>query len=376
MNETGAKPKARMPEQDMTKGILMVAVLFVHCVSLYTVGGREIGASLASCIIYGLMGFAMPAFFVMSGLNYRDKGLSLGQNILTKVKQIILPLLKYTVIIWIVMGTYLIIRGEMTIGQAINSFLGFWITDPLAARLGFDASKTLIAQTVGPTWFLKALFTGSIVFLIVAPKVYNNIKRCVLVSIGLMLISTTFYALRIKLPWFIDAAPHIAAIMLTGCIMKTSNVLDNHKASTLQLAITVVLFFAFSIFLQMHFFKVATITAGAFTAGFGIVEIFLTPVYGFLGAYSMMLLCRIIIHKGMGVVSHFLEWFGQRTFVSLVFHGPIMRIFADIFGVTGSAPTFTWRNALVFVCSLIGDVLLLMIIDWMQKKRGKTLVLS
>ncbi len=48
----------------------------------------------------------------------------------------------------------------------------FWAricADPLAGWVGLDASRTLVAQAVGPTWFIKCLMVSYLIFAAVAP---------------------------------------------------------------------------------------------------------------------------------------------------------------------------------------------------------------
>lgn len=64
----------RQPEQDIAKGIGMVFVLFLHTVTLFTVGGRDtVPSGLASIIFLALTGYMMPFFFIMSGYNCLSK---------------------------------------------------------------------------------------------------------------------------------------------------------------------------------------------------------------------------------------------------------------------------------------------------------------
>lgn len=354
--------KRRMREQDIAKGILMILVLILHSVTLFSAGGRNIKSNIASSAMLGIMGYAMPVFFVFSGYNYRDKGETFGQGILKKIKQIILPLFKYTLIIWVILGIYMISRSEMSFAQAVNSYIGFWITDPLAAVLGFDASKTLIGQAVGPTWFLKALFAGSIVFIFIAPKVYRKNSALCSVALLLLAVSAVLYENNIRLPWFLSAAPEVAAMMLSGCLLKTSGILNVSGTKPLWKILNVLVFFVFSFSLQIYAYRMGTLAAGRFYYyGHGLLEVVAAPVYGFFGAYSLVVISHGLIRFER--VSRFLEWFGQRTLITLIFHGTIMRFFSDITGLTGQPPKASYLNLIVFVGTLLADSLLLMLID-------------
>ncbi len=80
----------RQPEQDIAKGIGMLFVIFLHTVTLFTLGGRDTDPSgLASILFLALTGYMMPFFFIMSGYNYKPGALSYGASVLKRAKQLL-----------------------------------------------------------------------------------------------------------------------------------------------------------------------------------------------------------------------------------------------------------------------------------------------
>jgi len=124
----------------------------------------------------------------------------------------------------------------------------------------------------------------------------------------------------------------------------------------------VLAFFVFSNLLQIYAYKVGTLAAGQFYYyGFGLAEVIAAPVYGFFGTYCLVVISHSLLKFTR--VSRFLEWFGQRTLITLILHGAIMRVFSDITGLTGQEPKFSFLSVIVFVATLSVVSLALVLID-------------
>lgn len=93
--------KKREPVQDIAKGIGMLFVILLHTTTLFTLGGRDTEVSgLASILFLALMGYMMPFFFIMSGYNFKPGVMSYGACIRKRAKQLLIPLLNYTIAIY------------------------------------------------------------------------------------------------------------------------------------------------------------------------------------------------------------------------------------------------------------------------------------
>ena len=90
------------------------------------------------------MGYMMPFFFIMSGYNFKPGVMSYGACIRKRAKQLLIPLLNYTIAIWVLLGAYLCLRGETDVLTLLKSFVAYWLTDPVAGWVGLDASRTLV----------------------------------------------------------------------------------------------------------------------------------------------------------------------------------------------------------------------------------------
>ena len=101
---------------------------------------------------------------------------------------------------------------------------------------------------------------------------------------------------------------------------------------------------------------VGMISGGRINYQMGPVEVFLTMVCGVLGTFFLMNISKLLVKvKGLNA---FLAYVGQNSLIVLILHGPIMRIYSDIFGLTGTpAGSFGLTNLYVFLLTLLTSVL-------------------
>ena len=71
--------RGRMVEQDIAKGIAILLVIALHCLTLK----KEYYMILA-----GLVGFLMPFFFFIAGYNYRPGKYTFKENVIKRTIQL------------------------------------------------------------------------------------------------------------------------------------------------------------------------------------------------------------------------------------------------------------------------------------------------
>lgn len=334
MEKVAEKKKGRMIEQDAAKGLAMLAVIVTHSTTLFSAGGRDLQlSSLFSIIMVSIFGYAMPFYVVMAGYNYRPKDVSYWETIKIRSKQLLSSFFKFTLALWIILGAYMVVRGETTVMPLVKSFIAFWITDPLAGKLGLDASRTLVAQALGPTWFVKYLFVASLIFYAVAPYAVKDNKRMASVIFGLASITVLLLFFNIELPWGIEVAPAVASFMLLGTLMKKMNVLTGEESSWKWRLANLLASIGMSIALQISANRVGMFSGGRVNMVLGPLETYLTVICGFVGTYIMITLGRYITK--IPVVGRFFIWFGKNSLLFLFVHGSIMRVISDCMGLTG-----------------------------------------
>jgi len=371
---TGYRPvlphrdKTRQPEQDIAKGIGMLFVIFLHTVTLYTLGGRDTEASgLISILFLALMGYMMPFFFIMSGYNYKPGVLSYGASIRKRAKQLLIPLFNYTVAIWVLLGTYLCLRGETDVLTLLKSYVAYWLTDPLAGWIGLDASRTLVAQAVGPTWFVKCLMVAYLIFSAVAPYALKKPTSMISVILGLFGLSFIITSFVDDLPWDAEVAPAAAGLMLVGTLMKKYQLFENRETKTVWTVINTLVAVAILVYLQVEVPGVGMISGGRITYKMGAVEVFVTLICGVLGTLFLINVSKVLMK--LKVLGTFLAYVGQNSLIVLIIHGAIMRIFCDIFGLTGApAGSIGLANVAVFFLTLLFTVFFIYIKGLINKK--------
>lgn len=365
METNSVTKKGRMEEQDVGKGLAMFMVLFLHSVTLFTEGGRDLQVKGATLVLGALFGYIMGFFVIMAGYNYKKSGESWGKTVLKRLKQLLIPFVIIATVIWVLLGAYLIIRGETDIRQIVNSYFAFWITDPVAGWLGLDASRTFVGQALGPAWFIKSLFTASLIFLAVADFALEKASRLFSIVTGLLMVTFVLRIWEIELPWLMEIAPAMCAIMLLGAYMKKLDIYTGHESRTLYKWLNPLAAFAFVFSLGMVVPRVGMISSGRMDMVAGPMEVYITAIYCVLGTYVMLAICRPL--SKVPVVSTFLKWFGKNCLFVLLIHGAVLRIFTDLFGITGGDTKVRVRNILAFLCTLVVVCLILLVMD---KVRG------
>ena len=351
--------KKRDPVQDIAKGIGMLFVIFLHTTTLYTVGGRDtVPSGLFTILFLALMGYMMPFFFMISGYNYKPGTLSYRDSVRKRAKQLLVPLFNYTIVIWIILGAYLCLRGETDPWTLFKSYIAYWLTDPLAGWVGLDASRTLVAQAVGPTWFIKCLMVAYLIFAAVAPAAVQKRGTMFSAIVGLIFLSYIITVFVDNLPWDAEIAPAAAALMLIGFLMRKHDLFGERHSNRKWNTINALVALALLTYLQVKVPGVGMISGGRINFQMGAVEVFITLICGVLGTVFLMNVSKILVKvKGL---NDFLAYVGQNSLTVLILHGAVMRIYSDIFGLTGTpAGSFGLTNLYVFLLTLLTSVLLI-----------------
>lgn len=360
--------KKRDPVQDIAKGIGMLFVIFLHTTTLYTVGGRDtVPSGLVTILFLSLMGYMMPFFFMISGYNFKPGTLSYGESVRKRAKQLLVPLLKYTIIIWIILGAYLCLRGETDPWTLFKSYIAYWLTDPLAGWVGLDASRTLVAQAVGPTWFIKCLMVSYLIFAAVAPAAVQKHGTMFSAIVGLVFLSYIITLFVDDLPWDAEIAPAAAAMMLIGYMMRKRELFGERHKNSKWNTINALVALAILVHLQVKVPGVGMISGGRINFQMGAVEVFITMVCGVIGTIFLMNISRLLVKvKGLDA---FLAYVGQNSLTVLILHGPIMRIYSDIFGLTGTpAGSFGLTNLYIFLLTLLTSMLFIYLMGLVNTK--------
>ncbi len=346
-----APAKQRMAQQDIAKGIAILVVLVVHTMSLPTVFYNRFMACL---------GYVLPFFFFMSGYNYRPHRASYAENIRKRARQLIVPFLVYTIGVGVVMGAYLILRGEATLRQVSLSIVQTLLTRYTFVLFGvtIDYSMTLYVL-MAPFWFLQYMMVGYLIFYAVADYALENMGRFASVNGCLIGVTMILEAFGLHLPWGIDVAPAIASFMLFGALFGQHRVLHSGTTRTRYVVLNAVVAFAICLVLGLMHPLAGMMIAGRIAWQLGPWEVPLTLLMSILSSYTLNNVGRLI--DRIPVVNGLLGWIGRNTLPILLLHQSFAQLISDVTGFKkgsnmmeeGTVETMDWSQLALYVLMLI-----------------------
>ena len=311
----------RMVSQDIAKGIAILLVVLLHIIEVPNI----------IRIICGLLfGYAMPFFLFMTGYNYKNKGLTPAQNIKKRLVQILRPYFIYTFIIALLMSVHFVLNGEATVFECFRSYIGFLLSRWGTPYIGWDLPKILFQRVFGPLWFIQFLVPASVVFYLFVDKALENGKSCIFTTLGLATVSCILIELGLILPWGIQDAPAIAAIMIMGAWFHKDNKLFKEPSQKKWVYIN-----CFVCLATIGIIELTGNTAGYFPAGdisgvYGGPEVYITMLVALLGSYFIINFSKML--EKIPVVSNIYIWLGTHSLQILIMHLPIAHLVIDAFG--------------------------------------------
>lgn len=359
-----AAAKARMPEQDIAKGIAILLVIALHTLKLH----QNIYVLLG-----GLVGFIMPFFFFMAGYNHRPGKYTYKEIIKRRAKQLLKPMLIYSIAITVIAAVYLISTGQIVLKDALHDYIIMFLTRPCAKWFGVTESSILY-KTIMFFWFIQMLFVASLVFYAVVDYALAKASRFISVVAGLIAVTLVFAHFNFHLPFYLSEAPAIAAIMLFGALFGKYALLGRH-AKTKTIAVNaVVAYGAFLVLASM--FKGAGFIMGGFlwTADLREGNVLLSVAFAILGSYAFVHACRCLVKTGP--LGKALSWCGNNSMELLFLHG-IVQLFVcaplklEPFRMSIKSEESDYRTFLVLALEILFTVLLILVIKFLKKKMSR-----
>lgn len=195
----------RLDFLDIAKGIGIIFVLYSHSCG-FPVFGNAVTA------------FYMPLFFFISGYVYKT-GRSAGENIKRKLKQLLIPYVGFTLLLYAEHIFLAIIKHELTRENIIMPLLGA-IYSRGALYAEFSRNDTfffLISNN--PMWFITAMAVSCVIFYLLVENFLANKKKRIIITVLLTGITIGFSYCPYLLPWSIDTAFAGALFMLLGAFL-------------------------------------------------------------------------------------------------------------------------------------------------------------
>lgn len=214
---------------DYAKALCIVLVVFIHT-----------GFSVLNNIVL----FAMPIFFAATGYTFSFGKRSFRQNIILRFKSIMLPyfllMLFYTLIE--IFRANLFGYGDIRIAYPAlaNTIYGSGIIplnggifDKLKVIMSYKAQPQVGVDLILPSnchlWFLPAMFTAYVIFVLLVKIGRRNLLLKAAVLLGLVLFASAevVFPQLCQLPFGMGRGAMGAAFMLFGFLLRDYNLLEN-----------------------------------------------------------------------------------------------------------------------------------------------------
>ncbi len=150
-------------------------------------------------------GFIVPLFFFLSGYMYKDKGLPIKTDLLSKAKKLLKPYFFFSFLLLVIYKRF-----------AWNDILGVFYSRYCLYTYYTPDNIFFMKATNSPMWFLTAMLITYPLFYIII----RNEKYRVGIIVSYMLITWGCTYLPILLPWSLDIAFLMAIIMYAGVLFK------------------------------------------------------------------------------------------------------------------------------------------------------------
>lgn len=313
--------RGRMVEQDIAKGIAILLVIALHCLTLK----REYYLILA-----GLFGFLMPFFFFIAGYNYRPGKYTFKENVIKRTKQILPPFIIYLTVILFLAGIYYVSTGQYTAQDIFMLYLRVLLSRPLFQLLGLTLPSG-INYTVMIFWFVQAFYVGSIVFFAVADWCLKDKKQFIIGLICLIAISMVFAHFDFKLPFFLSEAPAIAAMMLLGAFFGKHRLLHGDGNKKWIIINSIISYAAYIVLAAMFKGEGLLLGGNLWTDKLKEWGVPLTVLFSVIGSYPFVHFCRLFTKSEF--LTKFFTWFGERSMTLLFIHQLVQLYVCALLGI-------------------------------------------
>ena len=372
--------KHRSSAQDIAKGLMIIGVIFYHCfIETFT---NHADSVKTFNVLVAFFPFILCVFFFYAGYNYTPNERTYKENILRRVKQLLIPFAAAFLI-----STVLISAMELgfhyddpmgTLRDLGNSVLYGLLSEPLAVMVGIPKEGGIVFELLLALcllWFLYVLFISSLFFYWLVK--YTNKRLSTLVSVVAGLLVLAFVIGQFVgnyLPYQLESYPIVLAIMLVAAYLRKSNFLDRPITCKKDMGFTIanaVVAEGFIVGASFLFhYQFGTMTLGSMPGGqldpaiMGF-DVFFVFTFGILGAYVIHTLSRGI--ACIPYVSKGLQWLGRHSAFFYLFHP----IFLELSAIVIFQKTVPWGRAQAFFYTAVVVALLTLtclLIDFLIKK--------
>jgi len=316
-----SEKKERMLSQDIAKGFAILLVVLLHTIEV---------PSIVRTIVGLLFGYAMPFFLFMAGFNYKNKGLTPWQNIKKRLLQIIKPFFIYSFAIAVIMSIHYVLNGEATIMECVKSYAGFLLSRWGTPYIGWNLPKTLFQRVFGPLWFIQYLIPASIIFYLFVDNALKSVKNFAITMISLSTTSVILIQLGLVLPWGLQDAPAIAAIMIMAAFCRQDNRLFKEPSKKIWTWVNCFVCLAIFGVLELFYNGAGLVAAGEMSSVLGSIEVYAAILVSLIGSYFLINFSKLV--ERVPVIAKPMSWLGRHSLQILFLHLSVIHLVIDAFG--------------------------------------------
>lgn len=330
--------KKRIEELDIIKGIAIIYVFMRHLceltgVNAYAPDFYKIFDSYTECFMF--------LFVLLSGYVFKSKG-SIRLDIKNKVKQLLIPYLKFSAFFTATYFIRYVLLSDMKIGLFLRNTLSNLLAYPNLDIPALGTGINVMTYAFVPYWYIAEIFMAFILFIFINRLIEKRIVYVRIIIAALLLCASTFIMyvdLRgLQVNTFASKAsyftivPNIVgfcAILIIGTILRHYKLLDMEAHSRrFTIILFIVCFIQLSVQIALYDNQYALQYGKWGWAGLWSVR--MTTLTGFTLTYCLTFIAYFL--KRIRFLKVALTYIGRKTLDILMLHFGIAELVCMIFG--------------------------------------------
>lgn len=316
---------------DIARGLGIIIVCIYHII-------YRPEMSFADMLILGGIWFILPFFFVISGYLYKPNKRPLIAGIVHRIEHLLIPSLKYTVILLLSWGIYCMMFHGVTVKEFARDIVLTYLR-PEFYRVFISPDVRIdgiIYDMISTVWFIWTMILAAPLFYVLVDFTNKRALNLFIVCALLVIISTILHPYNAKFSWSLTLVPVYCAAALCGSFLSSHDLVNKIFTGIHQYIIAVIaLIVHIMIFYKFGSFWVFSNSIANDNAGNFGVFIFFIQI--FIGGYAYIVLCRLI--DKFSIPEEFFVFIGRNSLVFMFTH----RIFATLFADMIQAPIKSWE---------------------------------
>ena len=351
--------KKRMEEQDVAKGIAIFMVMALHILVIQSEFYQVVAV---------FSGFIMGLFFFLSGFNYKP-GRTYKENVIKRIKQMVIPFVIYISIVSFISGLYLILTNQATFLQILETFCYDMLGSQFSTQIGLTTACILFHRNIMIGWFIIMLITASFIFYAVVDLCLKNMYSFISINILLLSITILLGYLNFSLPFYLREATTIASIMLFGALFKKYKVFQS--TNKMWIIINSIIAYGLYIGMALIFRGGGFIMGGKLLNSFGPLEGLITLVYAIFGSYAFLNFCKLLTKvKWLKFV---LTYLGNYSVYYLLLHQLVKFFLQEMFNYHPTAMMMSSEvtegmSFLILFLTIVVITLYIILLNFIKKK--------